>query len=56
MSAEIIQFVRRRKHDRIGNIGFRSLATPEDLIMDHLDTAPCEGAWPKVPQAESTNG
>jgi hypothetical protein len=56
MSAEIIPFVRDRRPDRVRKIGFRALATPDDLVMDHLDTAPCEAAWPKVPQAESCNG
>lgn len=56
MSAEIIPFVRDRRRDRVRKIGSRSLATPDDLVMDHLDTAPCEAAWPKVPQAESCNG
>jgi hypothetical protein len=56
MSAEIIPFVRDRRRDRVRHIGSRSLATPDDLVMDHLDTAPCEAAWLKVPQAESYNG
>jgi len=55
LNAEIIHFVRDRRHDRVRNIGFRSLATPDDLVMDHFDTAPCEAAWPKVPQAEPYN-
>ena len=47
MSAEIVQFIRRPKHDReqtdFPTIVFRSTA-PEDLAMDHADTAPCEYA------------
>jgi hypothetical protein len=56
VSAQIIQFVRDRRHDRVRKIGFRSLATADNLVMADLDTAPCEAAWPKVPQAESCNG
>jgi hypothetical protein len=41
MSAEIIQFIRRPKHDReqtdFPTIVFRSTA-PRDLAMDHADT------------------
>ena len=45
MSAEIIQFIPRPKCDReqtdFPTIAFRS-ALPDDLTMDHADTAPCE--------------
>jgi hypothetical protein len=46
MSAEIIQFVSRPKRDRgptdFPTIAFRSARQPDDLVMDHADTAPCE--------------
>jgi hypothetical protein len=44
MSAEIIDFVPRpRGHVlRENQILFRSRAEPDDLVMDHADTAPCE--------------
>ena len=43
MSADIIQFIRGPKHDRepsdFPTIGFRSAKRPDDLVMDHADTA-----------------
>lgn len=56
MSAEIIQFIPRPKHDPgaaefsaadfqatdFPAIAFRSARRPDDLAMDHADTAPCE--------------
>jgi hypothetical protein len=45
MSAEIIQFMPRPKHGReqtdFPTIVFRS-AVPDDLAVDHADTAPSE--------------
>jgi len=49
MSAEIIQFIRRPKHDReqtdFPTIVFRSTVR-ENLTADHADTAPCEYVQP----------
>jgi hypothetical protein len=49
MSAEIIQFIPRPKPHReptdFPTIVFRSV-TPDDLAMDHVDTAPCEYVCP----------
>jgi hypothetical protein len=49
MSAEVIQFIRRPKHDReqtdFPTIVFRSTA-PRDLAMGHADTKPCEHVQP----------
>jgi len=49
MSAEIIQFIPRPKHEReqtdFATIVFRS-AVPDDLAVDHADTAPCEYVQP----------
>ena len=49
MSAEIIQFIRRPKHDReqtdFPTIVFRSTVR-ENLTTDHADTAPCEYVQP----------
>ena len=51
MSAEIIQFIPRPKHGRgpadfsttdFPTIAFRSAKRPDDFVMDHADTAPCE--------------
>jgi hypothetical protein len=51
MSAEIIQFIPRPKHDReqtgFPTIAFRSTRPPDDLVMDHADTAPCEYVRPE---------
>jgi len=42
MSADIIPFVPRRDRKR-GVIEFSNPATPpNDLVMEHVDTAPCE--------------
>jgi hypothetical protein len=50
MSAEIIQFIPRPKPHReptdFPTIVFRSAVAPEDLAMDHVDTAPCEYVCP----------
>jgi hypothetical protein len=46
VSAEIIQFIRGPKHDReqsdFPTIAFRSAKRPDDLVMDHADTATSE--------------
>jgi hypothetical protein len=46
MSADIIQFVSRSRHERAAPefpaIAFRSAPRPDDLTMDHVDTSPCE--------------
>ncbi len=49
MSADIIPFVPRprsgcRRPDEMP-IPFHSPVQPDDLVMDHADTAPCE-YWP----------
>jgi hypothetical protein len=49
MSAKIVQFVPRARRDRGDSeraIAFRSRPRPDDLAMDHADTAPCEYAPP----------
>jgi hypothetical protein len=46
MSADIIPFIPRQSRKR-GTIGFSVSATaPDDLVMDHADTAPCEYVRP----------
>ena len=49
MSAEIIQFIPRPKHDRgqtdFPTIAFRS-AVPDSPANDYADTAPCEYVQP----------
>jgi hypothetical protein len=51
VTAEIIQFIPRPKHDReqtdFPTIAFRSARQPDDLVMDHADTAPCECVRPE---------
>lgn len=46
MSAEIIAFVRRLKRKpeptHFPPVTLRSAPQPDDLTMDHADTAPCE--------------
>jgi hypothetical protein len=49
VSAEIIPFVPRtrgRTSDEMPFV-FRSRVQPDDLVMDHADTAPCEYAAPR---------
>jgi hypothetical protein len=57
VSAEIIQFIRGPKHHRgpsdFPTIAFRSMARPDDLVMDHADTAPCEYVQPNEPDSTS---
>ncbi|MGB6634935.1 MAG: hypothetical protein WBF12_04615 [Bradyrhizobium sp.] len=50
MSAKIIQFIPRASfghgsHESLPP--FRSWRRPDDLAMDHADTAPCEYAPPR---------
>lgn len=51
VSAEIIQFIRGPRHHReqsdFPTIVFRSAARPDDLVMDHADTAPSEYVRPE---------
>jgi hypothetical protein len=52
VSAEIIRFMRRPNRRRaptdFPTIAFRSAAAPDDLSMDHVDTAPYEYGAPVV--------
>jgi hypothetical protein len=51
MSADIIPFVPRRDRKRSA-IDFSIPATPpDDLVMDHVDTAPCEYVAPEDGEA-----
>jgi hypothetical protein len=49
VSAEIIPFIPRPQR-RNSPVNFpatsRSAIRPDDLTMDHADTAPCESIWP----------
>jgi hypothetical protein len=50
MSAEIIQFIRGPKDSEQSDfptVAFRSATRPDDLVMDHADTAPCEMSRPE---------
>jgi len=49
VSAEIIPFTPRprRKNELVDfRTTSRSAMRPDDLTMDHADTAPCEYLWP----------
>jgi len=50
MSAGIIPLTpqpnRNRKPEDISMFASRSAVQPDDLTMDHVDTAPCEYVWP----------
>lgn len=58
VSAEIIRLIRGPKRARepsdFPTIAFRSAARPDDLAMDHADTAPCEYVPPDEPAPSST--
>ena len=45
MSADIIPFVARRQRQKILNGFSAPKAAPDDLVMDHVDTSPCEHVW-----------
>jgi hypothetical protein len=49
MSAEIIRLIlppdRNRKPEDCSLMVFHSVARPDDLTMDHLDSTPCEHVW-----------
>ena len=47
MSADIIPFIPRRNRKNSFNDLSASVSPPEDLVMDHADTAPCEHVWPE---------
>ena len=51
MSAEIIPFVPRRRGGTSDEtpLVVRVWVQPDDLVMDHADTAPCEYAVPCEP-------
>jgi hypothetical protein len=42
MSADIISFTSRRDRKRRVSDFLASASPPDDLVMDHVDTAPCE--------------
>jgi hypothetical protein len=50
MSVAIIRLIprpnRNRKAEDFSTFESRSAALPDDLTMDHVDTAPCEYVWP----------
>jgi hypothetical protein len=54
MSAEIIRFVPRRMRKSILTDFSAPKAAPDDLVMDHVDTSPCEYAWPDEGDLAST--
>jgi hypothetical protein len=46
MSADIIPFIPRRNRKN-GFVVFLACTSPlDDLVMDHVDTSPCEYVWP----------
>ena len=46
MSAQIIPFIPRRGR-KCGAFDFSIPVPPDDLVMDHADTAPCEYVAPE---------
>jgi hypothetical protein len=46
MTADIIAFVPRRNRKSVLTDFSALKAAPDDLVMDHVDTSPCEYAWP----------
>ena len=46
MSADIIPFIPRRRRKRDLAYFPDPAAMPGDLVMDHVDTSPCEYVWP----------
>jgi hypothetical protein len=59
MSAEIIQFIPRSRHERAAadfpTMIFRSAPRPDDLTMDHVDTALCEHFRPPPSDFSATS-
>jgi hypothetical protein len=47
MSADIIPFTRRRDRKRSVIDVSVAASLPDDLVMDHVDTAPCEYVAPE---------
>jgi hypothetical protein len=47
MSADIIPFIPRRNRKRGLSDFYESASPPDDLVMDHVDTSPCEYVWPR---------
>jgi hypothetical protein len=60
VSAEIIQFIPRPNHHReqtdFPTIAFRSVASPDDLTMNHVDTSPCEYVGPDCHKTQIQDG
>ena len=46
MSADIIPFIPRRNRKNLLTDFSAPKAAPDDLVMGHVDTAPCEYVWP----------
>jgi hypothetical protein len=60
MSAKIIQFAprphRERKEMEFSTIAYRSAPRPDDLMMDHVGTSPCEYVWPASGEVQISDG
>jgi hypothetical protein len=54
MSAEIIRFIPRRIRKNVLTDFSAPKAAPDDLVMDHVDTSPCEYVWSDECDAAST--
>jgi hypothetical protein len=54
MSADIIPFTPRRNRKSVLTGCSVPKAAPNDLVMDHVDTSPCEYAWPDEGDPAST--
>jgi hypothetical protein len=54
MSADIIPFTPRRNRKNVFTDFSAPKAAPDNLLMDHVDTSPCEYAWSDEGDATST--
>jgi hypothetical protein len=54
MSAEIIPFIPRRHRKNVFTDFSAPKAAPDNLLMDHVDTAPCEYVRPDEGDLAST--
>jgi hypothetical protein len=58
LTTEIIRLIVGTNRDDAQNgpaSVFRSVVQPDDLVMDHVDTASCQAAKPKVSETEKCN-
>ena len=54
MTADIIPFIPRRNRKNLLTGFSAPKAAPDDLVMDHVDTSPCEYVWSDEGDGPST--